>query len=235
MVRRTAFLALFTLLGLGILSYRVTYALFSSNASSTNNIFAAASIFPSPSFSPSASASPTGSPSGSPSPTPIACSGQIFANGAVVNTVGVKKDDSAITDPNRTDPNKATGANDWVVGTGTNFYSLGKNGVMTLTFASPLIDVPGSDLTFYEATNGRETYPEEKVDVSVSSDGVNFINIGSVNSEPGPGTDGITTLDLSGNSNITHIKLTESTNFTPHTNDSDGFDLDAVKGFCSQP
>lgn len=226
MGKRIIFLSLFTVLGLGFVSYKVTFALFSASATSTNNIFAAASIFPSPSQT----------PAGSQSPTPAACSGQIFANGAVLNTVGVKKDNSAITDPNRTDPNKATGGNDWVVGTGTNFFSIGKNGVVTLSFASPLVDVPGPDLTFYEATNGRDTYPQEKVDVSVSTDGVNFTNIGSINSEsPATGTDGVTTLDLAGNTNITHIRLTETTNFTPHTNDADGYDIDAVKGFCSLP
>lgn len=237
MGKRGAFLALIFILELGFLSFKSTYALFSSNATSSNNIFAAASIFPSPSFSPSpfASISPSPTSTQTGSPSPIACSGLIFANGATINTVGTKKDNSAITDPNRTDPAKATGTKDWVIGTGTNFFSLGKGGIMTLSFASPLLDIPGADLTFYEATNGRDTYPEEKVDVSVSSDGVIFTNIGSVTSEPGSGGDGVTTLDLSGNTNITHIRLTETTTFTPHTNDSDGFDLDAVKGSCSQP
>src|SRR3989344_5348383 len=72
MGKRIIFLSLFTLLGIGFITYKVTYAFFSSNAVSTGNIFAAASIFPSPSFSPSASASasPSGSPSGSPTSTP---------------------------------------------------------------------------------------------------------------------------------------------------------------------
>ncbi len=66
---------------LALLSYRATYALFSDTASSTGNMFTAASIFPSlsptttpvetltPTLIPSETTSPTGIPTLSPSPT----------------------------------------------------------------------------------------------------------------------------------------------------------------------
>ncbi|MBI2593462.1 lamin tail domain-containing protein [Candidatus Daviesbacteria bacterium] len=63
MGKRTYVLALIFVLELGFLSFKSTYALFSDNATSSGNIFSAASIFPSPSVSPSSS--PSSSPSGS--------------------------------------------------------------------------------------------------------------------------------------------------------------------------
>lgn len=59
MGKRTIFLSLVLVFMLGLLSYNATFALFSDSATSTNNIFAAASTFPSPSTTPSSS--PSGS------------------------------------------------------------------------------------------------------------------------------------------------------------------------------
>lgn len=70
MGKRTIFLALVFIIELGFLSFKSTYALFSNNATSTGNIFAAASIFPS--TSPSATASASASPSATPAPSATA-------------------------------------------------------------------------------------------------------------------------------------------------------------------
>ncbi|MCS7092648.1 MAG: CalY family protein [Patescibacteria group bacterium] len=160
-------------------------------------------------------------------------SGILFADGVdSANTKqGTLKNGNPITDPNRTNPLNATGPNNWVNGTGTNFFSLGKGGYITLTFSSPIVNEPGSDLTFYEATNGRATYPEEKADVYVSFDGASYFFIGTVTSEPGPGGDGIMDLDIapSGLPSIKYVRLIDTTNFTPHANNADGYDIDAVK------
>jgi len=153
-----------------------------------------------------------------------------WASGVVTSSQGTLKDNSLITDPNRTDPTKALGPNDWVVGGGTGFFSLGKGGSITLSFSTPVIDKPGTDLSFHEATNGRPSYPEEKANVEVSFDGTNWYSIGTVTSEPGGGGDGIVLLDFSSTllPSIKYVRITDSTDYGPHANDADGYDLDAV-------
>lgn len=56
MGKRTYILALIFILELGFLSFKSTYALFSDNATSSGNIFAAASVFPTPTPTPTPSA-----------------------------------------------------------------------------------------------------------------------------------------------------------------------------------
>lgn len=55
MGKRTYFLALIFIIELGFLSFKSTYALFSDNATSSSNIFAAASEFPTPTPTPAPS------------------------------------------------------------------------------------------------------------------------------------------------------------------------------------
>lgn len=64
MKKRLVFLSLIMVLGLGFISYRLSYSFFSDSGNSTSNVFSAASVFPSP----------------SPTPTPI-------ANHLVINEV----------------------------------------------------------------------------------------------------------------------------------------------------
>lgn len=71
MDKKIIILAITLLTGLAIASYNITFALFSNSATSTSNLFAAASLFPTP--------TPTSSPSPSPSPT--------IANHLVINEV----------------------------------------------------------------------------------------------------------------------------------------------------
>ena len=154
--------------------------------------------------------------------------GATWADKVVSVLQGTLKNGSLITDPNRTNPAKALGLNDWVVGGGTGFFSLGVNGTITLSFINPVYNQTGPDLEIYEATNGRPTYPLEKVKVEVSKDGTNWSEIGEATSEPGG--DGITPLSIPDIlPSIKYVKLTDTTNFTPHLDNADGFDLDAVK------
>ncbi len=200
-----------------VLSYRVSYALFTDSATSTNNTFTAAAVFPSPSISPSIT----------PSITPISCTdGQAFAVSHQNITQGTKKDNSAITDPARIDPNKMLGAPDWVNGTGTNFFAVGKNGTLTLVFANPISATGTDNLKIYESTNGRSAYPLEKASVEVSIDGGTWTTIGEVTSEPTG--DGINIFDLV--SPVKYVRLTETTNTAPHDNAWDGIDVDAIEG-----
>lgn len=202
-----------------VLSYRVSYALFTDSASSSNNTFTAAAVFPSPIISPSIT----------PSITPISCTdGQAFAVTHQNITQGTKKDNSPITDPARIDPNKMLGAPDWVSGTGTNFFAMGKNGTLTLAFANPISSTGTDNLKIYEATNGRATYPLEKASIEVSLTGLDgsWTNIGEVTSEPSG--DGVNVFDLT--SPIKFVRLTETTDTTPHDNSWDGIDVDAIEG-----
>jgi Camelysin metallo-endopeptidase len=160
-------------------------------------------------------------------------SGDLFADGVdLANTdQGTLKNNNPITDPNRINPANATGPNNWTSGTGLNFFALGKSGFITLTFSTAVVDEPGTDLTFYEATNGRVSYPQESATVSVSFDGITYFPIGSVTSEPGVGGDGVVELDIaaSGLPSIKYVRLLDTTNYAIHANDADGYDLDAVK------
>jgi hypothetical protein len=78
--------------------------------------------------------------------------------------------------------------------------------------------------------NVRIAQPEKKADVEVSFDGIAWFSIGSVGSEPGGGGDDVVFLDFSstGLSSVRYVRLTDTTNFGPHANDADGYDLDAV-------
>jgi hypothetical protein len=80
------------------------------------------------------------------------------------------KNGSDITDTNRTNPAAVTGEEDWDNGGNTGFYSLGFGGSIVVTFDNYVPNVPGNDLTVYEATNG-DSYPEESVKVEVSQNG----------------------------------------------------------------
>jgi len=156
--------------------------------------------------------------------------GAAWADSVESQIVGTLKNGGAITDPNRINPANALGAANWVPGTGTNFYSVGDGGQLVLKFANIVVDKPGDDLSVHEATNGRSTYPEESVLVEISQDGITWHVLGSATSEPGGGGDGVSWFDISASPIATFqfVRLTDNTNFAPHTSDADGFDLDAV-------
>jgi hypothetical protein len=147
---------------------------------------------------------------------------------------GTLKNGSPITDPLRTDPSKALGPPDGIyTPVPSNFFSLGKGGTITLAFASPISNILGYDMriNFYEITGGRPTYPEEKAKVEVSQDGSTFV---PVVTEASSLPTGITNIDFSatGLPAIQYVRLTDDTNFTPHADTADGYDLDAIQGNC---
>ncbi len=156
--------------------------------------------------------------------------GATHATGVVSNIQGTLNNGDPITDVNRTDPAKALGVADG------QFYSLGKNGVVTLSFNSYVLDVAGTDISVHEITNGRDIYPEEKALVAVSQDGVTFVTVGTA-SGLDLGT-GVSSFDISstGFPWIKYVRLTDATNFAIHNSTADGYDLDAVDamyGNCS--
>jgi hypothetical protein len=161
------------------------------------------------------------------------------------NDQGTLKNGNPITNANRTDPTEANGEPNWVVGTGTNFYSLGRNtsgseAWVILVFSGPVADGPGDDLSVHEATNGRGGYPLESAQVEVSDNGSTWYYVGDATSEPGGGGDGVSYFDVSstGLSSFQYVRLTDVTNYGPHGSSADGFDLDAVDGVygeCVEP
>lgn len=149
---------------------------------------------------------------------------------------GTLKNGSPITNPDRIDPNEAVGPADWVPNTGTNFYSLGKDGWITLSFDKFVPDVAGDDLSIHEGTNGQ--YPEEKAKVEVSQDGDTWFTLTEEASNLNPGNVSYLDFSESGFAWIKFVRITDTTNYALHVNDADGFDLDAVDAtqeLCEQP
>lgn len=149
-------------------------------------------------------------------------SGPAHAEVVVSSAQGTLNNGDAITDVTRTNPSNALGA------ANGSFFSLGKQGTVTLSFSQYVIDVPGTDISVHEITNGRDTYPEERADVAVSQDGVTWINVGTA-SGLDLGT-GVSEFDFSGTGYawIKYVRISDATNFAIHDGTADGYDLDAV-------
>ena len=148
--------------------------------------------------------------------------GPAWVANVVDNHLGTLKNGQPMTNPNRTDPTKVLGPND------NQFYSLGKDGWVILSFDFAVSDQPGTDLKLYEVTFGRDNYPEERADVEISQDGINWQFVGQISSEPGG--DGINELDLSvtGLSWIRFVKVSDATDYNLHGSTADGLELDAI-------
>ena len=136
-------------------------------------------------------------------------------------TQGTKKDDSPITDPQRIDPATINGAPD------DNFYSLGKGGSVLFKFKGKVSDHSGVDIKLTEVTWGRDSYPEETALIEVSKNGVNWYVLGTASNKD---SDGISEFDLSvlGLNWIRYIRVSDTTNYDPHNDQADGYDLDAI-------
>ncbi len=148
------------------------------------------------------------------------------------------KNGNSITDPNRIDPTKVVGVEDWVSGGSTGFFSLGFGGSIVVTFDHYVVNVSGDDLTVYEATNG-DAYPAESVKVEVSQDGVVWETLteAATNADIATRATGLD-FDETSFSWIKYVRLTDTSDAAPHTADADGFDLDAVratKTVCDEP
>lgn len=173
-------------------------------------------------------------PEPSPSPTPIECiDGATWASTVESSNQGVLRNGNPLTDSARTNPASTLGANDG------QFFSLGYGGSLVVTFAGYIVDVPNSpDLSFHEVTNGRSSYPVEKVNVSVSQDGSNWTQLGEVTNKDGG--DGVGYLDLAGSGLawIKYVQITDITNDPALSGSADGYDLDAVgatQQVCKEP
>ncbi len=163
---------------------------------------------------------------------PVCVEGPTWASEVDSNLKGTLKNGNPIIDPARTDPNRALGADDG------QFYSLGKNGWIVLTFPSFVTDGSGADLLFHEVTWGRLSYPMEKALVEVSQDKLSWVSLGEIDNKVG-GT-GVAAKDLAGTGLtwIKYVRIKDTSDFSLFDNTGDGYDLDAVKanyGVCQPP
>lgn len=143
---------------------------------------------------------------------------------------GLQKDDAVITG-DRADEENTLGPEDWVEGEGTNFFSLGFEGSITLRYDEFVLNVPGTDLIVYEATNG-DTYPLEEAEVWVSQTGsgleTDWKQIDNADNTVVAGRTTALDFESSGFDWIKYVRLIDVSDEALHTDDADGFDVDAV-------
>lgn len=145
------------------------------------------------------------------------------------NNQGTTK--NGVTIPaDRSDENKMLG--EAVSGDDTDFFSIGKNGSVVLSFEYGAKNVDGDDLSFHETTWGnRVAYGEEKamVEVAQTLNGP-WIGIGEVSNLDDDGEPGMKLLDFdsTGWDWIKYVRITDITDFSHFNNSADGYDLDAM-------
>jgi hypothetical protein len=104
-----------------------------------------------------------------------------------------------------------------------NFYSLGFGGDAAFRMGQPVFDGPGADVKVIETSFGSPActrYPE-KVDASVSFDGITWFAVGQLC------LDG--TLDITPTySGISYIKLKDVSDKTKFPSNGDGYDIDGI-------
>lgn len=153
-----------------------------------------------------------------------------FASNAPRGATGTTKNGGAIL-PERSDVENAYGAPDGI------FVSFGVDGGAVFVFNGYVNNVAGTDLTIYEITNGRDSYPEEKANIEVSQNGIDWQPVGTASSLNANGQTAID-FDATGYDWIQYIHVMDATNFAPHIGTADGFDLDAIVATsltCSEP
>ena len=177
--------------------------------------------------------SPT--PTTGPTPTPIACIPG-YATGVASSAQGLRKNGTAVL-LDRSDTTDALGApqstgtpSDTPVVAGS-FFSLGfgtgnvGGGNIILTFANPIVDLAGFDFRVFEVTGG--TYPDEKIKVEASQNGVNFFDVTPIATR-----DQFMDLGTSGLAWASHLRITDQSDKSLFELTADAYDLDGVQTFC---
>lgn len=115
------------------------------------------------------------------------------------------------------------------------YYTLGMNGTVTYGFAGEVLNEAGSDISIYEVTLGRFSYPLERATVQVSTNGTNWVSFSSPASSRANAL-GITSYDLAsvGLSSIRFIRLTDIVNPANLNPEADGFDINAIQALNQQ-
>jgi len=156
--------------------------------------------------------------------------GERWSTSIMTASQGLRKDGSPVL-PLRSIPASVLGTPNATTNPDSGFYSLGQGGSIVVAFANPVVDGMGTDLSFHEITNGRESYPEEKANIEVSTDGgATWHAVGTVSSLA---AGGVGYVDIAPYTNVTHVRITDTTNFALNpAGITDGYDLDAVDADC---
>ena len=170
-----------------------------------------------------------------PKPTDVACIPG-FATGVASSAQGLRKNGTAVL-LDRSDTGDALGApqstgnpSDTPVVAGS-FFSLGfgtgnvGGGNIILTFANPIVDLAGFDFRVFEVTGG--TYPDEKIKVEASQNGVNFFDVTPIATR-----DQFMDLGTSGLAWASHLRITDQSDKSLFEDTADAYDLDGVQTFC---
>src|SRR3989344_8132413 len=171
-------------------------------------------------------------------PVQIACADTdaIFASSSNSNDQGLRKDNSAVL-ANRSDPSAAFGAPqtsgvDSDVGfPAGSFFSLGfplggNTASIVFGFAEPFYPNPsGPDLQVYEVTGG--VYPDEKVKIEASTSPLGPWTVLAAAAIRDEGVElGILPF-------AQYVRLKDVSNIALFETTADGYDVDAVKAFCT--
>ncbi|MCB9812103.1 hypothetical protein H6778_00385 [Candidatus Nomurabacteria bacterium] len=147
---------------------------------------------------------------------------------------GTQKNGDAVL-VSRSDTSSIAGAPD------NDFFSLGFGGWVIMKFDKFVPDLDGDDISIHEVTNGRDTYPVEKVQVEVSQNNVDWSTLTEeATNKKTEGGEGVTLLDFSetGLAWIKYVRVTDTTDGSLHVPTADGFDLDAIDAtqeLCEKP
>lgn len=120
--------------------------------------------------------------------------------------------------------------NDWNVNP-LDFYTLGIEGYLVYEFTSAVaIDQAGADIAVYEITGGTGSQTDEKIEVSVSKNGVDFVSLGEFT--------GDAQIDIApaGLDYVKFVRLDDKSAGI-QGNNGDGYDVDAIvilNGSCGE-
>jgi len=108
----------------------------------------------------------------------------------------------------------------------SSFFSIGFGGWIIVSFDCPIRNGDGNDVKIIEDTWGG--YPLEKAEIYASQDGVSWTLLGVADNTNYLGIHTISEFDLGALQWAKYIKVVDTTDPTPHGNEADGFDLNAV-------
>jgi hypothetical protein len=173
----------------------------------------------------------------------VCTDGNRWAGSVVDFSQGLRKDGTPVL-PERSNVISAFGAPDGVSGSTAvngNFVSLGFGGTVTLRLDEPIYEMTSDpanpmDLFIFESTTNPGAYGEERVSVEVSHDGVTWLTLGEASSldnfEGNQGESGLDFDSIGLLTSIQYVRLTDISNPASFPDDADGYDVDALGGFC---
>lgn len=152
-----------------------------------------------------------------------------WADSVVASSQGDRKDNTDVL-ADRSDPSAVLGAAESSGGavdpsfTPGTFFSLGFGGSLTIGFTNSIVNGAGNDLKVFEVTVGD--YPDEKIKVEVSPNGVAWTTLANPLTRDGE-------VDLGSLQCVQFVRLTDVSNEALFEATADGYDVDAVQALNS--